>query len=151
MAAKKSHPGKQRSNKPERVVPSPGESAEKLGTMNHPIKKGRENLMNFTKYTRALAFALVAGAAVLSSGCSVVRGQEGVGSYVDDASITTAVKAKFVEDKTVDAGAIKVETLHGTVALSGFAKSPAEKAKAEYIARNTKGVREVRNNIIVRP
>ena len=103
------------------------------------------------KYARALAFALVAGATLVTTGCSVVRGQEGVGSYVDDTAITTAVKAKFVEDKTVDAGAIKVETLNGTVELSGFAKSPAEKAKAEYIARNTKGVREVRNNLVVRP
>lgn len=107
--------------------------------------------MTTAKYTRAVAFALLAGAAVLTTGCSVVRGQEGAGAYVDDTAITTAVKAKFVEDKTVDAGAIHVETLNGTVALSGFAKSPAEKAKAEYIARNTKGVREVRNNLTVRP
>jgi osmotically-inducible protein OsmY len=103
------------------------------------------------KYTRALAFALLAGATIVTTGCAVVRGQESVGAYVDDASITTAVKAKFVEDKTVDAGAIKVETLNGTVALSGFAKSNAEKAQAEFIARNTKGVREVRNNLAVRP
>jgi osmotically-inducible protein OsmY len=103
------------------------------------------------KYARALAFALVAGATIVSTGCAVVRGQETVGAYVDDASITTAVKAKFVEDKTVDAGAIKVETLNGTVALSGFAKSNSEKAQAEFIARNTKGVREVRNNLAVRP
>lgn len=101
--------------------------------------------------TRALAAAVLVGATVLGTGCAVVRGQETVGAYVDDASITTAVKAKFVEDKTVDAGAIKVETLNGTVQLSGFAKSNAEKAKAEYIARNTKGVREVRNNLSVRP
>ena len=107
--------------------------------------------MTSTKYIRALALALVAGATLVTSGCAVIRGQETVGAYVDDASITTAVKAKFVEDKTVDAGAIKVETLNGTVALSGFAKSTAEKAKAEYIARNTKGVREVRNNLAVRP
>ncbi|MBI2772059.1 MAG: BON domain-containing protein [Burkholderiales bacterium] len=103
------------------------------------------------KYARALAFAALAGATILSTGCAVVRGQETAGAYVDDAAITTAVKAKFVEDKTVDAGAIKVETLNGTVALSGFAKSGAEKAQAEYIARNTKGVREVRNNLAVRP
>jgi ATPase subunit of ABC transporter with duplicated ATPase domains len=50
-----------------------------------------------------------------------------------------------------DAGAIKVETLNGTVALSGFAKSNAEKNQAELLARNTKGVREVRNNLTVRP
>ena len=103
------------------------------------------------KYTRALAFALLAGATIVTTGCAVVRGQESVGAYVDDASITTAVKAKFVEDKTVDAGAIKVETLKGAVALSGFAKSNAEKAQAEYIARNTKGVKEVHNNLVVRP
>jgi osmotically-inducible protein OsmY len=103
------------------------------------------------KYARALAFAVVAGATILGTGCSVIRGQETVGAYVDDASITTAVKAKFVEDKSVDAGAIKVETLNGTVALSGFAKSNTEKAQAEYLARNTKGVREVRNNLTVRP
>jgi len=103
------------------------------------------------KYARALAFAALAGATIVTTGCSVMRGQETVGSYVDDASITTAVKSKFVEDKTVDAGAIKVETLNGTVALSGFAKSNAEKAQAEYLARNTKGVRSVRNNLAVRP
>ncbi len=103
------------------------------------------------KYTRALAIAIVTGATIVTTGCAVVRGQETVGAYVDDASITTAVKAKFVEDKTVDAGAIKVETLNGTVALSGFAKSGAEKSRAEQIARSTKGVREVRNNLAVRP
>jgi hyperosmotically inducible periplasmic protein len=107
--------------------------------------------MTTIKYTRALALALLAGATVLTSGCAVIRGQESVGSYVDDVSITTAVKAKFIEDKTVDAGAINVQTLNGTVQLSGFAKSPAEKAKAEYIARNTAGVRQVQNNLDVRP
>jgi osmotically-inducible protein OsmY len=95
----------------------------------------------------------LAAAALLAalSGCSVVRGQQTVGSAIDDTTTTTAVKAKFVEDKTVDAGAIKVETLNGTVQLSGFAKSAAEKQQAEYLARNTKGVRSVRNDIIVRP
>jgi osmotically-inducible protein OsmY len=103
------------------------------------------------KYTRVLAIAVLTGATFLGTGCSVIRNQETPGAYIDDAAITTAVKAKFVEDKTVDAGAVKVETLNGTVALSGFAKSPAEKAQAEFLARNTKGVREVRNNLAVRP
>jgi osmotically-inducible protein OsmY len=44
-----------------------------------------------------------------------------------------------------------VETLNGTVSLSGFAKSSAEKAQAEYIARGTKGVRQVINGLTVRP
>jgi hyperosmotically inducible periplasmic protein len=103
------------------------------------------------KYARALAFAVLAGATIVTSGCAVIRGQETAGAYVDDVTITTAVKAKFVEDKTVDAGAIKVQTLNGTVQLSGFAKSNAEKAQAEFLARNTKGVRQVQNSLIVRP
>jgi osmotically-inducible protein OsmY len=103
------------------------------------------------KYARALAIAALAGATLAGTGCSVMRGQETAGAYVDDTAITTAVKAKFVEDKTVDASAIKVETLNGTVQLSGFAKSNAERAQAEYLARNTKGVRTVKNDLTVRP
>ncbi|CAA9415034.1 MAG: Osmotically inducible protein Y [uncultured Ramlibacter sp.] len=103
------------------------------------------------QYARALAIAALAGATLAGSGCAVVRGQETAGAYIDDVATTTAVKAKFVEDKTVDAAAIKVETLNGTVQLSGFAKSNGEKAQAEYLARNTKGVRQVQNNISVRP
>jgi len=103
------------------------------------------------KFARALAIAAVAGATLAGTGCSVMRGQETAGAYVDDTAITTAVKAKFVEDKTVDASAIKVETLNGTVQLSGFAKSNAERAQAEYLARNTKGVRTVKNDLTVRP
>jgi hypothetical protein len=50
------------------------------------------------KYTRAIAFAILAGATILGSGCSVMRGQESTGAYIDDASITSNVKTKFVED-----------------------------------------------------
>lgn len=103
------------------------------------------------QYARAITFALLAGATIVSTGCAVVRDQQTVGSYVDDAAITTAVKAKMAEDKSVSAAAISVETLNGTVQLSGFAKSQAEKDRAESIARNTKHVREVRNSIVVRP
>ena len=103
------------------------------------------------KYARALAFAALAGITIIGSGCAVGRGQETAGSYIDDAAITTAVKARFVEDKTVAASSISVETLNGTVQLSGFAKSTAEKAQAENIAREAKNVKAVRNNIVVRP
>ncbi len=103
------------------------------------------------KYARAIAFAALAGITIVSAGCAVTRGQETAGSYVDDAAITTSVKAKFASDKTVAATSISVETLNGTVQLSGFAKSAAEKAQAESIARGTKNVRAVRNDIVVRP
>lgn len=103
------------------------------------------------KYVRAIAFASLAGITLIGTGCAVVRGQETVGSYVDDAAITAAIKAKFVEDKVVSAGSISVETMNGTVQLSGFAKTANEKAQAEQIARSSRNVRAVRNDIVVRP
>lgn len=101
----------------------------------------------------SVAAALVATAAAMTvlPGCAVTRGQSTVGEYIDDASVTTAVKAKFVESKAVDAVAINVETLNGTVMLSGFAKSLTEKAEAERLAWSVKGVKAVRNELAVRP
>ncbi len=103
-------------------------------------------------YARAIAFAAMAGITIVTAtGCAVARDQQTVGSYVDDAGITTAVKAKMAEDKNVAATSISVETLNGTVQLSGFAKSQLEKDRAAQIARDTKNVRSVRNDIVVRP
>lgn len=96
--------------------------------------------------------AVVAAVALLTAtGCAVTRGQETVGSYVDDTAITTSVKARFVDNVDVDASAISVETLNGTVMLSGFAKNAMEKNMAESIARGVKGVRNVKNEIAIRP
>jgi len=96
--------------------------------------------------------AIVAAVALLSAtGCAVTRGQETVGAYVDDTSITTSVKAQFLKDKQVDGTSIRVETLNGTVMLSGFAKDSTEKSTAETIAMNTKGVKMVKNELAVRP
>lgn len=95
--------------------------------------------------------AVIASAFLIAlPGCAVTRGQETVGAYVDDSAITASVKAKLVDSTTVDAAAISVETLKGTVMLSGFAKSSAEKTTAEQLATSVKGVKSVHNAIIVR-
>jgi osmotically-inducible protein OsmY len=88
---------------------------------------------------------------VTAAGCAVTRGQEGVGAYMDDSAITTAVKARFIDNTTVDASSIAVETLNGTVRLSGFAKSSSEKTVAESLAWKVNGVKDVQNQIAVRP
>lgn len=98
-----------------------------------------------------LAAAMTAVALLAGSGCAVTRGQESVGAYVDDTTITTRVKSRFVENTDVDASAISVETLKGTVMLSGFAKSMKEKTTAEEIARTVNGVMAVKNEIAIRP
>ena len=103
------------------------------------------------KHVRAITLAVMTGITLISSGCAVWRGQESVGSYVDDKTITASVKTKLLEDKNTGGMSINVDTLNGTVSLGGFAKSQMEKDQAGAIARNTKGVREVHNNLLVRP
>jgi osmotically-inducible protein OsmY len=98
-----------------------------------------------------LIASLVAVAALGTTGCAVTSGQSTVGQYVDDATIATRVKARFAEDSQVSAMRIQVEALKGTVQLAGFATSQAEKDRAGQIARGVPDVKEVRNNIIVRP
>lgn len=102
---------------------------------------------------RKTSLAAVAASLVLlaASGCAVSRGQESVGAYIDDTGITTLVKARFFEDKDVAGSAISVETLNGTVMLSGFVKSSLERNRAETIARGVKGVKVVKNEVAIRP
>ena len=103
--------------------------------------------MNFR---HTLATTLITTALVALQGCAVSRGQESVGAYIDDTAITTQVKGRFIDNKNVDASSISVETLNGTVMLSGFAKSANERTTAEGIARDVKGVKAVKNSIVVR-
>jgi len=102
---------------------------------------------------RKTSLAAMAASLVLlaASGCAVTRGQESVGAYVEDTGITTLVKSRFFEDKDVAGTSISVETLNGTVMLSGFAKNSLERTKAETIARGVKGVKSVKNEIAIRP
>ena len=97
-----------------------------------------------------LAAAAAAIALIAMPGCAVTRGQETTGAYIDDSAITTAVKSKFVENKDVDASSIAVETLNGTVMLSGFAKNAIEKSTADSLTWKVNGVKAVKNQIAVR-
>ena len=103
------------------------------------------------KTQTTIAVAVTTLALLAFTGCAVTRDQETVGAYIDDTAITSSIKAKFVENKEVDASSIHVETLNGVVMLSGFAKNGTEKSTAESIAWKVKGVKSVKNEITVRP
>ncbi|MBK9363068.1 MAG: BON domain-containing protein [Rubrivivax sp.] len=100
-----------------------------------------------TSFVTALSVATL----VVASGCAVSRGQESMGAYIDDGVITTEVKTRLLDDKNVAGTSISVETLNGTVMLSGFAKNNLERQTAEDLTRKVKGVRSVKNEIAVRP
>lgn len=95
---------------------------------------------------KTLILALAAVAVGLG-GCNVMRGQQGVGEYADDAALTARVKAALLDNESVKGTDINVNVYQGKVQLSGFADSSAEKSTAERVARSVDGVRGVENNI----
>jgi osmotically-inducible protein OsmY len=82
--------------------------------------------------------------------CTVMSGRETVGEYVDDATITTKVKAAMFDDPSLKVMQIGVETMQNVVQLSGFVDSEQTKARAGERARSVEGVREVKNDLVVR-
>jgi osmotically-inducible protein OsmY len=98
-----------------------------------------------------IAAVLAALTLMTVAGCAVSRGQQTAGAYIDDSAITASVKTGMLDDPRVAGTSITVETLNGTVMLSGFAKSASEKAAAESIARKVSGVKSVKNEIAIRP
>lgn len=98
----------------------------------------------------SLCLVAALGGGVLLTGCAHhgnPSNDKSAGEVVDDAWITTKVKAAFVEDPTVKALDIKVDTFKGVVQLSGFANSSAEMNRAAEIARGIKGVKSVKNDV----
>jgi len=84
------------------------------------------------------------------SACASTRTHESAGEYVDDSVITTKVKALLAVDDFLKLFQISVETYKGTVQLSGFVSSKKAVDKADKIVRSVKGIKSVKNNLIVK-
>ena len=99
------------------------------------------------KFNKTLSAALLAVTLVSVVGCASTSQQEGTGEYVDDAVITTKVKAEIFNEPTLKSAEINVETFKGVVQLSGFVNSQADINKAVEVTRSVKGVVSVKNNM----
>ena len=104
-------------------------------------------MIQLGKYLSALFLAVMLVTAV---GCASTSKQEGTGEYIDDAVITTKVKAAIFEDETVKVAEVNVETFKGAVQLSGFVSSQASINKAVEVTRRVKGVKSVKNDMRVK-
>jgi osmotically-inducible protein OsmY len=80
-------------------------------------------------------------------GCASGPNKEGTGEYVDDAVITTKVKAAIVNEPNLKSTEINVETYKGVVQLSGFVSSATGASRATELARGVKGVTSVKNDL----
>jgi osmotically-inducible protein OsmY len=96
---------------------------------------------------KRLYSVLAAVAMATTLGCASTSKSEGTGEYVDDAVITTKVKAAILEEPTLKSAEVNVETFKGIVQLSGFAGSQATIDKAGKVAEHVGGVRSVKNDM----
>jgi hyperosmotically inducible protein len=76
-------------------------------------------------------------------------GERTVGSWVDDVMISSKVKSKLIANSEIKAGDIDVGSSQGVVTLVGRVSSERIKSEAESIARGTKGVKDVHNELLV--
>jgi osmotically-inducible protein OsmY len=100
--------------------------------------------------SRRIATVLFSFLLVVVAGCASTPKSEGTGEYVDDTVITTKVKADILNEPTLKSREIKVETFKGIVQLSGFVSSQADINKAVELARSVKGVKSVKNDMLVK-
>lgn len=104
-------------------------------------------MKNLRNYVTAILLALTLVAVV---GCAAPAKQQTAGEYIDDAVITTRVKAAIFDDAELRVNEIKVETFDGVVQLSGFVSSQANINRAVQMTRAISGVKSVRNDMIVK-
>ena len=100
--------------------------------------------------TRKLAILAGILFIAMTLGCASTAKQEGTGEYVDDTVITSKVKAAILNEPTLKSAEINVETFKGVVQLSGFVNSQQAVDKAAEITNGVKGVKSVKNDLIVK-
>ena len=109
-----------------------------------------------------MRFGIILLALFLMSGCTaLVVGGAAVGGYqlgkderepavvASDSAITTKIKGKYIVDSVVSVFNIGVRTYEGTVTLTGTVSSFVARDQAAVLAKDTKGVVIVNNQIVV--
>jgi hyperosmotically inducible protein len=94
--------------------------------------------------------AILIAVSLATAACASTRTQKSPGEQVDDSVTTGRVKAALIADPVTKAHQIDVETFKGTVQLNGFVDTEASKDRAASVAKSTKGVTAVHNNLTVK-
>src|SRR5688572_30646842 len=97
-------------------------------------------------HTRIALLSLIC--LLTASGCSLAG--RTFGRYVDDGTVTAAVKLRLAAQQPATVARINVDTYEGIVYLSGTTLSEEQKSYAEVAARRVEGVVQVVNDLQVR-
>lgn len=97
-----------------------------------------------------ITFLLILTLIIAFTACGSTSTRQSTGEYVDDTVITTKVKSLLAADDLLKSFKISVETYDGSVQLSGFVNSQDAANKAASITRSVRGVKSVKNDLIVK-
>lgn len=86
---------------------------------------------------------------VVYGGYKVATDERTLGTMVDDSVICTTIKIKMISNEIVKARHIDVDVLNGIVYLTGIVKTSEQKKKATTIAKDVKGVKQVKNQLMI--
>lgn len=116
--------------------------------MKKIFSNARRNLAAFSGIVCVSLLPMLAG--MLITGCADNRYEPAPGVRLDDTVTSEQVRQAFTADRQYKFEDVKVTTFQGTVQLSGFAATGDEKSRAEKIAKDIPGVKNVENNISVK-
>jgi osmotically-inducible protein OsmY len=98
-----------------------------------------------------LGACLATGTIATFTGCAGSEYKRSTGESIDDRATTGRVKSALGDDSQYKYPDVKVTTFKGTVQLSGFVDTRDQKTKAADAAKRVTGVKDVVNNITVKP
>ncbi len=100
------------------------------------------------KYILATAIAV---SVVTLAGCVAPGTPNNPPTAMDDANMTTLVKAAIMNEAVFKANQIRVETVGGVVTLTGVVQTRLEADRAVEMTKTIKGVKDIRDGLEVRP
>ena len=120
-----------------------------MNSQTHQVRKNsRVSSRSVARFLLAFGPVLLLGG--VGAGCAGTATRPSTGEAIDDGVVSTRVKTALLRDDGTPGTAIQVETFRGTVQLSGFVNTAAQKTRAVEIARATPGVASVVDNIVVK-
>jgi hypothetical protein len=117
---------------------------------NHFTTNLQRGVTAMKKRNIAVHFLVLLMLIATFAACAATRTQQSTGEYIDDSVITTKVKSLLAADDFLKSFQISVESYQGTVQLSGFVNSQKAVDKAVEIVRSVKGVKSIKNDLIVK-
>jgi len=126
----------------------------------------KRNTINVSRCTQGVAHVMLAaalaagtagcwaavgvGAAAGAGGYAAAKSGKSAGEMVDDSILVTRVKTELLKSPLVRGLNIDVDVDLGIVSLNGVATDQREIEEAIRLSRAVQGVRQVRNNLVLR-